>query len=159
MHELGSEAAREQEARLRRVLVGVGRRPRESAGAHGGSALELARGERARELDGQLDPVAAELALDAPQAEARTAGVNARLGEALVGEKAVCLEPIEERLDLRLRAGGSVFAIGAVGGDERCARVPQQLRAQLVAAVLALGEQLQRTRLQRARRALHVLSP
>src|SRR5689334_2095553 len=157
--QLGSEAAREQEARLRGVLGRVGRRPREPTCAHGGGALELARGERALELDGQLDAMAAELALDAPQTEARAAGVDARFGEALVREEAVRLEPVEERLDLSLRARGAVFIVRAVGGDERCARVTQQLGAQLDAAVLALSEQLQGARLQRARRALHGLSP
>ena len=116
----------------------------------------LARREHSRsELRGKLLAHARKRARAQAEEAAREAALGPRDPWDLPDET----EPVEERLDLSLRARGAVFIVRAVGGDERCARVTQQLGAQLDAAVLALSEQLQGARLQRARRALHGLSP
>ena len=160
LHELGREAAPEQEARLRRALRRARGQGGETARANGGGALDLGRGERRRELGRQLDRVLRELAADALNAEALRARMNARLGEARVGEKAIRLEPVEQRVDLgRDCAPGSASA-SAAGSASRLARVAQELPAQLEPALVALREQLQGARLERSLR-LHLgsLSP
>jgi hypothetical protein len=159
LDELGRKAAPEQEARLRRSLGRASGQGGETARANGGSAVDLGRGERRRELGRQLDRMLRELAADALNAEALGARMHARLGEARVGEKAIRFEPVEQRVDLG-RDGARV----GVGVGSRIAfsapRVAQELPAQLEPALIALREQLQGARLERSLRLhLESLSP
>ncbi len=147
LDELGRKAAPEQEARLRRSLRRAGGQGGEAALANGRGTIDLGRGERRRELGRQRDRMLRELAADALNAEALGTRMHARLGEARIGKKAIRLEPVEQRVDLG-HEGARVGVGGRIGFS--AARVTQELPAQLEPALVALREQLQGARLERA---------
>ena len=106
-----------------------------------------------------------ELGANAAISEPCLAGVDARLDEALDREEAICLEPIEQSLDLGLPAVAAVTVtvtvtvtdIGTGTGNGLAVSLraslgrgmAEQLRAQLDAALVALRQQLQRPAFQR----------
>ena len=146
------EAPPGEEARLRGPIRSIAGRRCEAALAHGGGALQFGFGKCECHFGRDGDAVLRKLGADAQVAEARLAGVDARLDESIARQEAVRLEPVEQRLDL-LGRGGLAFAITVTVALNRVgAGMAQELSAQLEPALVALREQLQRARLDRPAR-------
>ncbi len=83
-----------------------------------------------------------QLGPDAPVAEAGLAGMDPRFGEALGREEAVRLEPVEQRLDLRMAA---IAFIAGVAARRRCRRRASASAARARASAAAWRSSLPRS--------------
>ena len=144
-HDVGRKAPAGQESRLGSTFGGARRRLGEAPSTHSARTFDFRLGQRALHFGAESDGVSGQLGPDAQIAEPRLAGMHARLDEALVAQETARYQPVEQSLDFSDRSAVAVLA-ARLG----TARMSQQLSPQLLPALVALSEELQRPRLQRA---------